>query len=130
MTMSLIPSILSIGLIGLALATYTPVFDWMAWIFMPFTYVLQLPEPMLAAKALSVSVAEVFLPALVVAEAGLMTKFIVAVVSVSSVLFLSAVIPLILSTNIPVSFRDMIIIWFERVVLTLILVTPIAFLLF
>ncbi len=127
MTMALIPSILSIGLLGLALATYTPVFDWMAYLFAPFTYVLQLPEPMLTAKALAVSVAEVFLPALVVTEALLVTKFIVAVVSISSVLFLSAVIPLILSTDIPITFRQMIIIWFERVVLTLILVTPIAF---
>lgn len=130
MTMALIPSILSIGLLGLVLVSYTPVFDWIAYIFAPFTYLLQLPEPMLTAKALSVSIAEVFLPALVVTEALLITKFIVAVVSISSVLFLSAVIPLILSTDIPITLRQMIIIWFERVVLTLIIVTPIAFILF
>lgn len=130
MTVALIPSILSIGLLGLVLVTYTPVFDWVAYIFAPFTYLLQLPEPMLTAKALAVSIAEVFLPALVVTEAMLVTKFIVAVVSISSVLFLSAVIPLILSTDIPITLRQMIIIWFERVVLTLILVTPIAFILF
>lgn len=130
MTMALIPSILSIGLLGLVLVTCTPVFDWVAYIFAPFTYLLQLPEPMLTAKALAVSIAEVFLPALVVTEAMLVTKFIVAVVSISSVLFLSAVIPLILSTDIPITLRQMIIIWFERVVLTLILVTPIAFILF
>ncbi len=85
---------------------------------------------MLTAKALSVSIAEVFLPALVVTEAAVVTKFIVAVVSISSVLFLSAVIPLILSTDIPITLRQMIIVWFERVVLTLLIVTPIAFLLF
>lgn len=85
---------------------------------------------MLTAKALSVSIAEVFLPALVVTEAAVVTKFIVAVVSISSVLFLSAVIPLILSTDIPITLRQMIIVWFERVVLTLLIVTPIAFILF
>lgn len=33
-------------------------------------------------------------------------------------------------TDIPLSIRQMIIIWFERVVLTFIFVTPIAFVLF
>lgn len=130
MAMGVIPSILSIGLLGLVLATYTPIFDWLAYIFVPFTYVLQVPEPYLAAKALSLSLAEVFLPALVVTQATVVTKFIVAVVSISAVLFFSAVIPLILSSEIPLTLRQILLIWFERVVLTLIIVTPIAFLLF
>jgi nucleoside recognition membrane protein YjiH len=130
MAMGVIPSILSVGLIGLLLATYTPLFDWLAYIFVPFTYLLQIPEPMLAAKAVSLSIAEMFLPAMIVANSVLVTKFIVAVVSISAILFFSAVIPVILSTEIPLTIRQMLIIWFERVVLTLILVTPIAFLLF
>lgn len=130
MAMGVIPSILSVGLIGLLLATYTPLFDWLAYIFAPFTYLLQIPEPMLAAKAVSLSIAEMFLPAMIVANSVIVTKFIVAVVSISAILFFSAVIPVILSTDIPLTIRQMIIIWFERVILTLILVTPIAFLLF
>ncbi|POZ54327.1 hypothetical protein LYSIN_04198 [Lysinibacillus sphaericus] len=130
MAMAVMPSILSIGLLGLVLATYTPVFDWLAYIFVPFTYVLQVPEPFLTAKALSLSLAEVFLPALVVTQATLITKFIVSVVSISSILFFSAVIPLILSSEIPLTLREILLIWFERVVLSLIIVTPIAFLLF
>ena len=130
MAMGVIPSILSIGLLGLILAIYTPLFDWLAYLFVPFTYILQLPEPMLTAKALSISIAEMFLPAMIVAEAALVTKFVVAVISISAILFFSAVIPVILSTEIPLTIRQMIIIWFERVVLTLIIVTPIAYLLF
>lgn len=130
MAMGVIPSILSIGLLGIVLALYTPLFDVIAYIFAPFTYLLQLPEPMLTAKALSLSITEIFLPSLLVTEATLITKFIVANVSVSAILFCSAVIPLILSTDIPLTIRQLIIIWFERVVLSLIIVTPIAFLLF
>ncbi|WP_274308839.1 YjiH family protein [Solibacillus daqui] len=130
MAMGVIPSILSIGLLGLVLATYTPLFDWLAYLFVPFTYLLQVPEPMLAAKAMSVSIAEMFLPAVIVAGADMVTKFIIAVISISAILFFSAVIPVILSTDIPLTIRQMIIIWFERVVLTLIIVTPIAFFLF
>lgn len=130
MAMGVIPSILSIGLLGLVLASYTPLFDWLAYIFVPFTYLLQLPEPMLTAKAMSLSIAEMFLPVMIVAGADMVTKFIIAVISISAILFFSAVIPVILSTDIPLTIRQMIIIWFQRVVLTLILVTPIAFILF
>lgn len=128
MTMSILPSIMSVGLIGLLLAKFTPVFDILAYIYYPFTLLLQIPEPLLAAKAAAVEIAEMFLPALLVVEAPLVTKFITGVVSISAVLFFSASIPCILSTDIPVSIPKLLIIWFERTVLTLIIVTPIAFL--
>ncbi|MBM7836859.1 nucleoside recognition membrane protein YjiH [Alkalihalobacillus xiaoxiensis] len=130
MTMSILPTIMSIGLLGLVLATYTPVFDFAGYLFYPLTALLQLPDPMLAAKAAAISISEIFLPALLVVEADIVTRFIIAVMSVSSVLFFSAVIPCILATDIKLSIGKMVIVWFIRVVLTLILVTPIAFLLF
>ncbi|MCD5342089.1 YjiH family protein [Arthrobacter sp. AK04] len=130
MAMAILPSILSIGLLGLVLATYTPVFDWLGFLFYPFTWALQLPEPMLVAKASAVGVAEMFLPALLAAEAAPVVKFVVGVVSVSGIIFFSALVPCIMATDIPIPVWKLVIIWFQRVVLTLILVTPIAFLLF
>ncbi|WP_307439626.1 YjiH family protein [Bacillus sp. V2I10] len=129
MTMSILPSILSVGLIGLILAEFTPVFDWIGYIFYPITWALQIPEPLLAAKASAIEIAEMFLPALLVVDAPLVTKFIIAVVSVSSILFFSATIPCILSTEIPISIPKLLLIWLERTILTLILVTPLAYLL-
>ncbi len=128
MTMSILPSILSVGLIGLVLAEFTPVFDWLGYIFYPFTLALQIPEPLLAAKASAIEIAEMFLPALLVVDAPLVTKFIIGVVSVSSILFFSATIPCILSTEIPLKIPQLLLIWLERTILTLIFVTPIAFL--
>ena len=130
MAMAILPSILSIGLLGLVLATYTPVFDWLGFLFYPFTWALQLPEPMLVAKASAVGVAEMFLPALLAAEAVPMVKFVVGVVSVSGIIFFSALVPCIMATDIPIPVWKLVVIWFQRVALTLILVTPIAFLLF
>lgn len=130
MTMSILPSIMSVGLIGLLLAEFTPVFDIIGYIFYPFAWLLQLPEPMLTAKAAAVEIAEMFLPSLLVVEADIITRFITGVLSVSAVLFFSASIPCILSTEIPISIPKLLIIWFERTILTLIIVTPIAFLLF
>ncbi|MFD1395970.1 YjiH family protein [Kroppenstedtia eburnea] len=129
MTMAILPSILSVGLIGLLLAKFTPLFDWVGYLFLPFTWLVQLPEPMLAAKASAVEIAEMFLPALVAAEAPLVTKFVIGIVSVSSVLFFSASIPCILSTEIPVSIGELVIIWVERTILTLLIATPLVYLL-
>lgn len=130
MTLNILPTIMSIGLIGLVLAKYTPVFDILGYIFYPFTLLLRIPEPMLAAKACSVEIAEMFLPALLAANAPLITKFIIGVVSISAILFFSASIPCILSTEIPITIPEILVIWFERTVLTLIIVSPIAFIIF
>ncbi|MGF7086592.1 nucleoside recognition membrane protein YjiH [Kroppenstedtia sanguinis] len=129
MTMAILPSILSVGLIGLLLAKFTPLFDWLGYLFLPFTWLVQLPEPLLAAKAAAVEIAEMFLPALVAAEAPLVTKFVIAIVSVSSILFFSASIPCILSTEIPISIGELVLIWVERTILTLLIATPLVYLL-
>ena len=128
MAMAILPSILSIGLLGLILAEFTPVFDWIGYIFYPFTAALQLPEPMLIAKASALGIAEMFLPALLVTESVLIVKFVVAVVSVSGIIFFSAFIPCVVSTEIPISIPQLVILWVERVILTIIIVTPIAYL--
>jgi nucleoside recognition membrane protein YjiH len=130
MAMAILPSILSVGLLGLVLATYTPVFDWMAYLFYPVTWALQVPDAMLVAKASALGVAEMFLPALLVVEAAPAVKFIVAVVCVSQIIFFSALVPCLVATDIPLSLPKLMVIWFERVVLTLVIVTPLAFLLF
>ncbi|HYH35369.1 MAG TPA: YjiH family protein [Nocardioides sp.] len=130
MTMAILPSILSIGLLGLVLATFTPLFDWLGYAFVPFTWALQIPDPVLVGKALAVGIAEMFLPALLVTSAAPAVKFIVAVVAVSQVIFFSALVPCVVATDIPVTIPQMVIIWAERVILTLVLVTPLAYLLF
>lgn len=130
MVMSILPSIMSVGLIGLLLAYFTPVFDYAAYIFYPVTRLLQLPEPMLVAKASAVGITEMFIPALLVTDASIITRFVIGVLSVSEILFFSASIPCILATDIPISIPEIIVIWFERTVLTLLIVTPIAFMLF
>ncbi|RKD32935.1 YjiH family protein [Thermohalobacter berrensis] len=128
MAMGILPTIMSVGLIGLVFAKYTPLFDVVGYIFYPFTKILQVPDAMLAAKAAAVGIAEMFLPALLVVEAALVTKFVIGVVCVSSILFFSASIPCILSTEIPISLTEILVIWVERTILTLLIAVPVAFL--
>ena len=124
------PLLMSIGVLGIVIAEYTPVFDIIGYIFYPFTMLTRVPEPLLAAKAVSLSIAEMFLPALLVTEADIITRFLVAIVSVSEILFFSASIPCIMATEIPVKMSDYFIIWIERVVLSILIATPILHLIF
>ena len=124
------PLLMSIGVLGIVIAEYTPVFDVVGYIFYPFTFLTRVPEPLLAAKAISLSIAEMFLPALLVTEADIITKFLIAVVSVSEILFFSASIPCMMATKIPLTMSDYFIIWIERVVLSILLTMPILHIIF
>lgn len=130
MAMNILPTIMSVGLIGLGLAKFTPIFDIIGYIFLPFTWIMQIPEPMMAAKASAVEIAEMFLPTAIVASAPLATKFVVAVVSISAILFFSASIPCIVSTDIKISIPQILIIWVERTILTIILAGALMHILF
>lgn len=122
-TAGILPSIMSIGLLGLVLAKYTPIFDFIGYIYLPFTKILGFDNPHLIAKALSTSIAEMFLPAILVTKEGLLARYVVAIVSISEILFFSASIPCILSTDIKIKVTDLLIIWIQRVILSLILAT-------
>jgi nucleoside recognition membrane protein YjiH len=124
------PLLMSIGVLGIVIAEYTPVFDIIGYIFYPFTLITRVPEPLLAAKANALSIAEMFLPALLVPESPIITRFLIAVVSVSEILFFSASIPCMMATQIPLTMKDYIIIWIERVILSILITAPILHLIF
>lgn len=124
MAISILPSIMSVGLIGLLIANHTPVFNWLGWIFYPFVAIWGIPEALEISRAAATGLAEMFLPALLMREAELLSRFVIGVVSVSSILFFSASIPCILSTTIPLSVPRIVLIWFIRVALSLLLAVP------
>ena len=130
MAMGILPTIMSVGLLGLILAKYTPLFDVVGYLFWPIPRLFQLPEPALIGKATAIGISEMFLPALLVSEAALTTRFIAAVVSVSSILFFSASIPCILSTDIPITVTEIVMLWIERAVLSLVIVVLFTILIF
>jgi nucleoside recognition membrane protein YjiH len=128
MAAAILPSIMAVGLLGLLAAKYTPLFDVLGLVLYPFTWLAQFPDPMLAAKSMAAGLAEMFLPAILLKEADVALKFTAAVVSVSQVLFLSASVPCILATSIPLSLRDLAIIWWQRTALSILLTAPVAWL--
>lgn len=127
MAMAILPSILSVGLAGLLLAKYTPLFDWLGYLFVPFAWVVGLEDPMLVGKASATGIAEMFLPATLAAgHESIELRMVVAIICVSAIIFFSALVPCLLATSIPLRLRDMVIIWFIRVALTILIATPLV----
>ena len=132
MNLRMLPSILSFGVISLLLIKMTPLFDILAYIYYPITRLFGLPDAMLVAKASAIVGAEMFIPSVIAAGAGAAeaSKFVIGVISISVILFLSGSIPVIIATDVKFSLRHMLVVIWERTVLTLLIVCPIALLLF
>ncbi|MDY4010237.1 MAG: YjiH family protein [Fusobacterium gastrosuis] len=118
------PSLMAVGTLGIVIANHTPIFSMLAYILYPFTYISGYEEPFLVAKALSLGIAEMFLPAVLVTKLSFEVRMLVAITCVSEVLFFSASIPCMMATDIPISFKDYLVIWFERVVLSILISIP------
>lgn len=130
MITTILPTIMSIGLAGMLLAIFTPIFKVLGYIFYPFTLAMQIPEALVAAQALATSIAEMFLPAAFLIGASIQARYVVAVTCISEIIFFSAVVPCILSTKIPIKLTDLLIIWVERVILSIILAGAVAMIVF
>lgn len=130
MTASVVPSVLSIGLFGLIIAEYTDVITWISYVYYPLLYMFPLENVPLIAEAVTISIVEMFLPSLLAAEADIVTRFIVGVTSISAVVFLSGLVPAVLSTSLNLEVWKLIAVWFIRIVLSLLIVIPIALLIF
>lgn len=131
MALGIGPSLMSIGFLGLLLAEYTPLFTIIGYIFVPFAMIVGFGgEAVMMGKACAISLAEMFLPAGIVGEASPFAQYVTAIVCVSEVLFFSASIPCILGTDIDISLKDIIIIWVERIILSLIIAAVVVRFLF
>lgn len=113
------------GPIGVILMNYTPLFQWVGIIFYPFMYLAGIPgnELTVASTSAAVSFLEVTLPVLSVAtgEWSLRLRYMLAVIPVSSIIFLASFVPCLMATEIPVKFSEMVIIWIERMILSILI---------
>ncbi|WMJ84184.1 YjiH family protein [Oscillospiraceae bacterium LTW-04] len=130
MISTILPTIMSIGLAGMLLAIFTPIFNIIGYVFYPFTLAMQIPEALVTAQALATGIAEMFLPAAFLIGASIQARYVVAVTCISEIIFFSAVVPCILSTKIPIKITDLMIIWVERVILSILLAGAVAIIVF
>ena len=122
MALGIAPSLMSVGFLGLLIAEYTPLFSIIGYIFVPFALLVGFgSEAVMMGEACAISLAVMFLPANIVAAASPMAQYVTAIVCVSEILFFSASIPCIMGTDIDISLKDILIVWVERVILSLVL---------
>lgn len=116
-----VPLLMGIGLAALILAAVTPVFEWFGYIFYPFTTLMGVPDAARAAQGIGMGLAEMFLPAIYCVASDLKTKFFIGVICITQIIMFSTTIPMVLATKIPLSIKDMVIVWFERTIISIIL---------
>ena len=131
MWMGVTPVVMATGTLALVIATYTPVFQWLGLPFVPILELLNIPEAQMASETILIGFADMFLPS--VLAAGIeseLTRFVIACLSVTQLIYMSEVGGLLLGSKIPVNFKDLVVIFLLRTVITLPIIVLVAHLIF
>ncbi|WP_173918505.1 YjiH family protein [Halobacillus sp. Marseille-Q1614] len=131
MWMGVAPIVMALGTIALVIAEYTPVFSWLGYPFIPILELLQIPHAQAASETILVGFADMFLPAII--GSGIeseMTRFVIASLSVTQLIYMSEVGGLLLGSKVPVSMKDLFIIFLLRTIITLPIIALIAHIIF
>ena len=126
-----LPVILALGTLALIIAEYTPIFKILGMVFIPFYKLLQIPEAAAASQTVIVGFADMFLPRVIASSfQSDMTKFVVAATSVTQLIYMSEIGSIIMGSKIPVSLKNLFIIFLERTIVTLPVIALVAHLIF
>ena len=132
MWFGVLPVVMCIGTLALVLANNTQVFEVLGTPFLPLLQVLQVPEADAVSKTMIVGFTDMFTPSIIAAATVTsdMSRFIVAVISVTQLIYLSEVGGLILGSKIPVNLLELFVLFLERTIISLLIVAPAAHLIF
>ena len=100
----------------LVLVYYTPIFYWLGRPVTPLLTLVRLPDPALAAPSVLIEIVEVSLPSVLIGqtEAGVQTRFFVALLSIIQIIFFSEAGNAILASEIPLGIRRLVMIFLIR----------------
>ncbi len=132
MWFGVLPTVMCIGTIALIISNYTPIFQYLGLPFLPLLNALNVPDAQAASSTLIVGFTDMFTPSVIIAgtSAPDITRFIVAVISVTQVLFLDEVGGLILASKLPINLWELFVIFLERTIISILIVCPLAHLIF
>ncbi|OLS38662.1 hypothetical protein BTR22_03155 [Alkalihalophilus pseudofirmus] len=128
---ALIPLVMALGTIALIIAEFTPIFTYLSYPFVPFLQLLGIPEAEAAAPAMIVGFADMFLPAVI--GSGIeseLTRFVIGVMSLTQLIYMSEIGILLLKSKIPLSFVQLFVIFLQRTIITLPVAAAMAHLFF
>lgn len=120
MLFGLLPVVMAIGTCALMLAEYTSLFSILGKPFLPILEVLGLPEAQKASQTLMVGFADMFVPSILASNIKSdFTRFVIASVSVSQLIYMSEIGALLLGSKIPVNIIEMFVIFILRTLVAL-----------
>lgn len=132
MWLNILPTIVTIGALSLIISMHTDLFILLGKPFIPLLEFFHIPEAVDASQTLVVGFVSIFTPAVLAEEliVSEMTKFIIAVVSVTQLIYLSEIGSLVIGLKLPVKLYELFIIFIERTIISLLIICPVALLIF
>ncbi|WP_350343012.1 YjiH family protein [Proteinivorax tanatarense] len=131
MWLGVLPVVMAFGTIALIIAEFTPLFTILGAPFIPILNLLRIPEATEASQTLIVGFADMFLPAILGSSIeSELTRFVIACVSVTQLIYISEVGGVILGSKIPISLFELFLIFIQRTLISLPIIALIAHLLF
>lgn len=120
LAVSMYPAIMLVGALGLALVEFTPVFQILSLPLVPLFELLQLPEAEKASVALLAGIIDSIMPTILGASIeSELTRFVLAGVAVTQIVFLSEVALVLMRANIGLKLVDILLIYVLRVLISL-----------
>ncbi len=131
MWLGVLPIVMALGTIAVIIAEFTPFFVWLGTPFIPLLELMQVPYAAEASQTMLIGFADMFLPAVIGADiASEFTRFVIACLSVTQLIYMSEVGGLLLASKLPVRFIDLVIIFIQRTIITLPVIVVIAHFIF
>lgn len=120
MLFDLIPIVVAWGTVALIIATYTPFFEWISYPMGMYLKLLGVEEAFAAAPATLVGFTDMFIPALLITGiTSVKTKFIIGVLSLVQIIYLTEVGTIIIKSEIPLNFWKLLLIFLERTLIAI-----------
>lgn len=116
----LAPLIVAYGTIALLLVEYTPIFKWLSYPFGYYLNILGVEHAFEVAPATLVGFVDMFIPATLVAGIeSLKTKFVIGALSLVQIIYMTEVGALMIKSDVSIDFKDLVIIFLMRTVITI-----------
>lgn len=131
MVFGVLPVVMGLGTVALIIAEYTSVFTFLGQPFVPYLELLGVPEAAEASKTIVIGFADMFIPSILAASIDSeMTRFVIAAMSVTQLIYMSEVGALLLGSRIPVNIFELFAIFILRTLITLPVIAGVAHLIF
>ena len=120
MFFDLIPIVAAWGIIALMIATYTPVFKWISYPMGLYLQLFGVEEAFTVAPATLIGFTDMFIPALLITGIeSVKTKFIIGVLSLVQIIYLTEVGAIIIKSEIPLNLWKLFLIFMERTLIAI-----------